>query len=71
VESVARADEFRDQAAVCIDRAKGAVHLKSKLELLSIAVAWLDLADLVERQLSGPELPAGESTRVDAGPARF
>lgn len=56
---------------MCLDRAKGAVHLKSKLELLGIAVAWLDLADLVERHLSGPELSAGESTQVDAGPARF
>jgi hypothetical protein len=46
---VTRADEFRDQAAACLDRAKTAVDLKVKLELLMIAVAWLDLADVAEQ----------------------
>ena len=46
---MARVDEYRDQAGECLDRAKRTVDIKSKLELLGIAVAWLDLADMVER----------------------
>lgn len=44
----AKVDEFRDQAAACLDGARKTADLKSKLELLGIAVAWLDLADLLE-----------------------
>ena len=54
-----KAGEFRDQAAVCLDRAKTAVDLKAKLELLMIAVAWLDLADLTE-QSAGREVQLRE-----------
>lgn len=48
---MATVEEFRDRAALCLDSAKKAVDAKSKLELLGIAIAWLDLADLVERPL--------------------
>lgn len=46
---MAKEDEFRDQAAACLDRSNKASDVKSKLELLAIAVAWLDLADLTEQ----------------------
>ena len=46
---MAEVDEFRDRAAACLDHAKAAGDLKAKLELLMIAVAWLDLVDLKEQ----------------------
>lgn len=46
---MAKVDEYRDQAAACLESAKKAVELKSKLELIGMAVAWLDLADIAER----------------------
>jgi hypothetical protein len=49
---MAKADEFRDQAAECLDRAKAVEQFDIKLELLGIAVAWLDLADCVEHAAS-------------------
>lgn len=49
---MAKADEFRDQAAECLDRARTVEQLDIKLELLGIAVAWLDLADCVEHAAS-------------------
>lgn len=55
-EPVAKVEEFRNQAAVCLDRAKVAANLKAKLELLMIAVAWLDLADLLEQGAAGRAL---------------
>jgi hypothetical protein len=50
---VTKVEEFRNQAAVCLDRANTVVDLKAKLELLLIAVAWLDLADLTEQSGGG------------------
>jgi hypothetical protein len=61
---VASVDGFRDQAASCLDQAKRAVDLTSKLELLGIAVAWLDLADLVERSAARSAVPVEQQAGI-------
>jgi hypothetical protein len=43
-----KADEFRDQAAGCLELAQKAADLKTKLELLLVAAGWLGLADRLE-----------------------
>lgn len=44
----ARTDEYRDQAAECLDSARSVADTKAKLELLALAKSYLDLADLAE-----------------------
>lgn len=46
--SVATTDEYRDQAAECLDTARTVADAKAKLELLVLAKGYLDLADFVE-----------------------
>ena len=53
---MAKTDAFRDRAAACLEAAQRAADAKAKLELLMIAVAWLDLADLVERPVPSPAI---------------
>jgi hypothetical protein len=62
---MAKTDGFRDQAAACLEAAQSAADAKAKLELLMIAVAWLDLADLVERPMPSPSvrLPISQRER--------
>ena len=48
----ARTDEYRDQAAECLDSARSVADAKAKLELLALAKGYLDLADLVEGSAS-------------------
>lgn len=48
VSPVATTDEYRDQAAECLDSARSVADPKAKLELLVLAKGYLDLADLVE-----------------------
>jgi len=43
-----RTDEYRDQAAECLDSDRSVADAKAKLELLVLAKGYLDLADLVE-----------------------
>lgn len=45
---MATTDEYRDQAAECLDSARSVADPKAKLELLVLAKGYLDLADLVE-----------------------
>lgn len=48
VTPVASTDDYRDQAAECLDSARSVADPKAKLELLALAKGYLDLADLVE-----------------------
>lgn len=63
VTPVASTDDYRDQAAECLDSARSVADPKAKLELLALAKGYLDLADLVEGSESGlntdPSKPAG------------
>jgi hypothetical protein len=49
----ARTDGYRDQAAECLDSARCVGDAKAKLELLTMAKGYLDLADLVEGAANG------------------
>lgn len=50
-----RTDEYRDQAAECLDSARTVADAKAKLELLALAKGYLDLADLVEVSATNAE----------------
>lgn len=58
-----RTDEYRDQAAECLDSARTVADGKAKLELLALAKGYLDLADLVEASANeqGTTAPCRES----------
>jgi hypothetical protein len=66
---MAKTDAFRDQAAACLEAAQSAADAKAKLELLMLAVAWLDLADFVERPVPSPavQLPISQRGRRKMG----
>ena len=61
VSPVATTENYRDQAAECLDSARSVADPKAKLELLVLAKGYLDLADLVEG--TEDELLAGTKSK--------
>ncbi len=53
-------DEYRKFASVCLELARTAARATDKTRLLTMAEAWLDLADRAVRQPQRQAGPAGE-----------